>query len=65
RKMMMLEDKYKNANDLKKAVLDVAQKELKEAFDKGQCDLWFAYELFREIATVKSYVVKFAANATR
>ena len=40
---MMLEDKYANINDFKRKILDVAQKELKELYDKGQCDLWFEY----------------------
>jgi hypothetical protein len=41
--MMMLEDKYPNSADLRSRVIDLAQKELKTAFDKGQCDLWFEY----------------------
>lgn len=43
KKMMMLEDKYPNSADFKRFVLDVAQKELKEAYDAGQCDLYFNY----------------------
>ncbi|KAA6322911.1 Replication initiation protein [termite gut metagenome] len=43
RHMMMLEEKYENSAHLKSRVIDLAQKELKEAFDKGQCDLWFSY----------------------
>lgn len=43
REMMMLENKYANINDFKRYVLDVAQKELKELYDKGLCDLWFEY----------------------
>ena len=41
--MMMLQDKYPNNADFKRFVLDAAQKELKEAYDNGQCDLWFEY----------------------
>lgn len=43
REMMMLEDKYPNIAHFKQYVLDVAQKELKSLYDKGQCDLWFDY----------------------
>jgi len=43
RQMMMLEDKYQNGSDFKKNVLDVAQKEIKDLYDKGQCELWFEY----------------------
>lgn len=41
--MFMLEDKYPLLADFKRYVLDKAQKELKEAFDARQCDLWFEY----------------------
>lgn len=40
---MMLEDKYPNGNNFKQKVIDVAQKEIKELYDKGQCELWFEY----------------------
>ena len=43
REMMMLEDKYPNGNNFKQKVIDVAQKEIKELYDKGQCELWFEY----------------------
>ena len=43
REMMMLENKYPNGNNFKQKVLDVAQKEIKDLYDKGQCDLWFEY----------------------
>lgn len=45
KKKMMLENKYPNSADFKKKVLDVAQKELKEAYDKGQADLYFDYQV--------------------
>lgn len=45
KKMLMLEDKYPNSADFKAKVLDVAQKELKEAYDQGQCDLYFDYQV--------------------
>ena len=43
RQMFMLEDKYKLLTDFKAKVINKAQKELKEAYDKGQCDVWFDY----------------------
>ncbi|MGL5312076.1 MAG: replication initiation protein [Peptostreptococcaceae bacterium] len=43
REMLMLEDKYPNIAHFKQKVLDVAQKEIKDLYDKGQCDLWFDY----------------------
>ncbi|OAV76252.1 DNA replication protein [Bacteroidales bacterium Barb7] len=43
RTMMMLDEKYSNVANFKKRVLDLAQSELKNAFDKEQCDLWFDY----------------------
>ena len=45
REILMLENKYTQINDFKRKVLEVAQKELKELYDKGQCDLWFDYDV--------------------
>ena len=39
----MLENKYPVTYDFQKNVIEVAQKELKKAYDNGQCDLWFEY----------------------
>lgn len=43
REKMMLEKKYDRYATMKKKVIDSAQKELKEAYDAGQCDLYFDY----------------------
>lgn len=43
RHMFVLEEKYPKLPDLKKFVIDKAQKELKEAFNAGKCDVWFDY----------------------
>ena len=43
RTMFMLEDKYPLLPLFKKRVIEVAQKELKAAYDENQCDLWFDY----------------------
>jgi plasmid replication initiation protein len=44
RKMLMLDDKYQKDAHLRKFVFDVAQKELKDLYDKGQSDLCFDYK---------------------
>jgi hypothetical protein len=41
--MFVLENKYQKLPDLKKFVIDKACKDLKEAYDNDQCDLWFEY----------------------
>lgn len=43
RTMFMLEDKYPLLPLFKKRVIEVAQKELKDAYEENQCDLWFDY----------------------
>lgn len=43
REMLVLEGKYPITYDFQKRVIEVAKKELKEAYDNGQCDLWFEY----------------------
>ena len=43
RERLKLEDKYIRYASLKNRVLDVAQKELKKLYEKGECDLYFNY----------------------
>lgn len=43
RETFKLEDKYERYGAFKNKVLDVAQKELKELYDKGECDLYFNF----------------------
>lgn len=43
RQMLNLEGKYESDHKMRKYVFDVAQKELKELYDKGECDIWFEY----------------------
>ena len=43
REMFTLENKYPKLPDFKKYVIDKAQKELKDSYEAGQCDLWFDY----------------------
>ena len=57
RKMMMLEKKYPNGSDFKRYVLDVAQRELKDLYDKGQCDLWFSYEEDKDTKEKKKVIM--------
>ena len=44
RNMLMLDGKYKKDSQMREKVFDVAQKELKELYDKGQSDLCFDYK---------------------
>jgi hypothetical protein len=41
--MFVLENKYPKLPDFKNRVIDKACKDLKEAYDNDQCDLWFEY----------------------
>lgn len=41
--MFKLDEKYKRFAAFKENVLDVAHKEIKALYDKGQCDLYFNY----------------------
>jgi plasmid replication initiation protein len=43
REMLKLEDVYTQNQDFRRKVIDVAVKELKEAFDNEQCDLFLEY----------------------
>ena len=43
KQMFYLEGKYSQLYLFKQKVLDVAQKELKAAYEENQCDLWFDY----------------------
>lgn len=43
RHSFVLEDAYKEYGSLKKKVLDVAKKELKNLYNAGQCDVYFEY----------------------
>lgn len=41
RTMFMLDKEYSRITDFQKYTITKAEKELKSAFEKGQCDLWF------------------------
>ena len=58
RRMFILENKYTNYGDLKKKVLEVAHKELKDLYDKGQCDLYFNYSEQKRGRKVESFSFK-------
>lgn len=47
REMLNLPKSYENYKNLRMRVLDAPQKELKELFDTGQCDLHFSYQEIR------------------
>ena len=48
RGLLKLGDKYKMISALRRYVIDLARKEIKELFDAGQCDLWFEYDAEKE-----------------
>lgn len=52
REKLMLGDAYPRYSLVKRYVLEVARKELKELYDKGQCDLYFNYTEDRAGRTV-------------
>ena len=60
REMFMLEKKYKRGCDFKRRVLDDPQKELRELYNAGQCDLYFEFEpksyKGKEVTEYKFYV---------
>jgi plasmid replication initiation protein len=65
RDKLRITDKYPRYALLKKKVLDVAQKELKELYDKGQCDMCFTYTGEpKEARTPKILVFKVIAKPT-
>lgn len=55
RKMLMIEDKYAKDAEMRKYVFDVAKKELKELYEKGECDLWFEYRPDESTKVGKKY----------
>lgn len=58
REMFKLEDNYSMYASFKNKVLDVAQKEIKSLYDKGQCDLYFNYGEKKEGRSVVSLSFK-------
>lgn len=65
RKEFVLEKKYKKYGALKKYVLDVAHKELKELYTKGQSDLYFEYSEVKKGRSVTSWKFKIISNKDR
>jgi len=60
-----LGDKYDRYGALKKYVIDVAQKELKELFKKGECDTYFEYSELKNGRSVDTLRLKiFQRNKT-
>lgn len=62
RERFRLEDEYSRYGSFKMKVLDIAQKEIKALFDKGQCDLYFNYGEKKEGRTVVSLSFKIVVN---
>ncbi len=58
RAQLLLETKYVKYSTLKKNVVDVAHKELKTLFDKGQCDVCFEYSELKNGRSVEQLKFK-------
>lgn len=58
RAQMMLENKYQDYSSLKKFVINVAHKELKSLYNKGQCDVYFEYSEVKNGRSVESLKFK-------
>ncbi|MFW6383697.1 MAG: replication initiation protein [Nanoarchaeota archaeon] len=52
REQMMLENKYPRYALLKRYVIEPAQKELEELYNRGECDLYFTYKEHKKGRTV-------------
>lgn len=48
RSMFCCEEKYKSFGEFQRAVLDIAQKELKANYDDGICDLYFTWSISKK-----------------
>jgi plasmid replication initiation protein len=44
RRMLKCEDKFKTFGEFRRGVIEVSQKELKDAYEQGVCDLWFEWK---------------------
>lgn len=53
--IMMLENKYLQMVHLKNNVLEIARKEIKDAYDKGSCDIYFDYSFDEKTKIGKQY----------
>ena len=58
RKQFVLENKYVKYSALKIKVIDVAYKELKTLYNKGECDVYFEYSEVKNGRSVESLKVK-------
>lgn len=58
RNIFQLNDKYKKYASLKKYVVDVAHKELKELYMQGQSDVYFEYSELKEGRSVEAIKMK-------
>lgn len=43
RRMLKCEDKFKTFGEFRRGVLEMGEKELKEVYEQGVCDLWFEW----------------------
>ena len=64
RLMFEIENQYSRYAALKSRVIDVAQKELKDLFNKNECDVYFEYSEQSKVRTVTSLRVKVISTHT-
>jgi plasmid replication initiation protein len=64
RKMFKLNSEYARYASFKTYVLDVAHKEIKALYDKGQCDLYFEYSENKNGRSVHSLNFKIISSKT-
>ena len=62
RSQLMLENKYKDFSALKKFVIQVAHKELKALYKKGECDVYFEYSEVKNGRSIESLRFKIIAK---
>lgn len=62
REMFLLDKKYPRYASFKKFVLDVAHKELKDLYKKGECDLYFEFSEIKRGRSVESLSFKVISN---
>lgn len=59
RRILKAEDKFKTFGEFRRGVLEIAEKELKENYEQGICDLWFEWEVLdKEKKKVKTLEFK-------
>jgi plasmid replication initiation protein len=60
RRILQCDEKFKAYGEFRRGVIDISQKELKEAYDQAICDLWFEYKTLekegKKVITLEFFV---------